>query len=86
MAARSTIRQRTARAALDKGGRGEWKLFSPTVHHLELLARFSTPEEVIGHASSLSEVPRVAPRIVRADDGAVQVLVPGDSGYAEAPP
>ena len=73
-------------AALHRGETGEWQLYFPTVRHLELLAAFATPAEAMAHARSLEQVERVAPRMVREHDGSMRVLVPGDTGYDEAPP
>ena len=73
------------RRALQLGDSGEWKLYFPTVRHLELLADFDTPAAAVAHARSLDEVERVAPRMVREHDGSVRVLVPGDRGYDQAP-
>ena len=72
--------------ALRRGGSGEWKIYFPTVRHLELLAAFDTPAAAVAHARGLGEVERVAPRMVREHDGSMRVLVPGDVGYDEAPP
>lgn len=70
-------------AALASADAGEWQVELPTRLHLELLAEFATAEEVVVHARETQPY-RIEPRVAIADDGALQVLLPGDLGFEEA--
>ncbi len=68
--------------ALDAHARGEFELIFPTIRNLEAIADFSTANEVLSYARSLTSIPRTEPRIVM-HDGAVSILLPGDEGYED---
>jgi 8-oxo-dGTP pyrophosphatase MutT (NUDIX family) len=74
----------TPSAALTAATEGARQIEFPTRVHLEMLAGFSTADEVVEHARRA--VPhRIEPRIVVGPDGAYRVLLPGDAGFEEAP-
>ncbi len=68
--------------ALGRAQRGEWPIVFPTLKHLELLAGFSQPEEVVERYRR-SIVEQVEPRLTLRD-GRLHVLLPGEPGYEEA--
>jgi 8-oxo-dGTP pyrophosphatase MutT (NUDIX family) len=70
------------RDALDAFARGEFELIFPTIRNLEAIADFSTSQEVLAYARSLTTIPRTEPRIVMRD-GTVAILLPGDDGYED---
>jgi 8-oxo-dGTP pyrophosphatase MutT (NUDIX family) len=66
--------------ALDRHGRGELKMRSPTVKTLERFAGCSTTAKLVAALSSVHPVQTLRPRITR--DG--RSVLPGDPGYEEA--
>lgn len=68
------------RDALDARRRGELDMILPTVRNLEDLADFTTSQQVLDYARSLTDIPCVEPRIV-TDEGVVSILMPDDEGY-----
>ncbi|MDP8958808.1 MAG: NUDIX domain-containing protein [Actinomycetota bacterium] len=68
--------------ALERWKSDEWDLIVPTLKHLELLSRFSFPDQVMAYARRQPAVPRVEPRLVRDEEGAWRVVLPGEPGYA----
>ncbi len=72
------------RVALDCDGAG-WHVPFPTRWHLDWLAGHDTAGGAVTAAREQATVPRVAPRVVREDDG-YRVLLPGDPGFADAAP
>ncbi len=70
--------------ALDAADRGEWQLEFPTRTTLEMFAGYTTAAEVMAVAAS-TEVVRIAPRIAQSADGSINILLPGDPGFDEAP-
>ena len=75
----------TPAAALRAADEGEWLIEFPTRKHFELLSRFSDPGEVVDYARSQQQVERIEPRVVFEADGSWTILLPGDTGYEEAP-
>lgn len=73
----------TPAAALERTDRGEWLVAFPTRRTLELLAEFPSGAAFLAHVRTLGEIPVVQPRL-RVAGGDVSVLLPGDSGFAEA--
>ena len=68
--------------ALDAHARGELDMIFPTIRNLEAIAEFSSSREVLDHARSLTNIPRIEPRIVTRD-GKMTILVSGDDGYED---
>jgi 8-oxo-dGTP pyrophosphatase MutT (NUDIX family) len=66
--------------ALDAHARGELEMIFPTIRNLEAIAGFSSSREVLDYARSLTDIPRIEPRIVTRD-GRVSILMSGDDGY-----
>jgi 8-oxo-dGTP pyrophosphatase MutT (NUDIX family) len=66
--------------ALDAHARGELEMIFPTIRNLEAVAGFSSSHEVLDYARSLTDIPRIAPRIVTRD-GTTSILMSGDDGY-----
>jgi 8-oxo-dGTP pyrophosphatase MutT (NUDIX family) len=75
------LRWTTAQDALEAYARDELQLVFPTVKHLEQLAPFESVDATIEAARAREVVP-VQPRIV-VSDGAAQVLLPGEPGFAD---
>ncbi len=71
-----------ANDALEAAGRGELLLAFPTIKSLERLSAFSTVDELV-HDARTRPVVAVEPR-VRVRDGTPEILLPGETGYAEA--
>jgi 8-oxo-dGTP pyrophosphatase MutT (NUDIX family) len=65
--------------ALAAGTRGELMLVFPTIKHLEQLAQFESVDEALATARA-RDVVAVQPRIV-VNEGAAQVLLPGEPGF-----
>jgi len=70
--------------ALGRFERDEWFLEIPTRATLEWMRSFESVARLLAEAAATSVV-QVAPRISRDATGAVQVLMPGDPGFEEAP-
>jgi 8-oxo-dGTP pyrophosphatase MutT (NUDIX family) len=66
--------------ALERHRRGELEMIFPTIRNLEAIAPLDSAAAVLEHARSLSDIPRIEPRLVQRDGGFV-VLMPGDDGY-----
>jgi 8-oxo-dGTP pyrophosphatase MutT (NUDIX family) len=66
--------------ALDAHARGELDMIFPTIRNLEAIAGFASSREVLDHARSLTNIPRIEPRIVMRD-GQMSILLSGDDGY-----
>ena len=66
--------------ALERHRRGELELILPTIRNLESIAGFSRADDVLEHARSLREIPRIEPRII-SRDGGIDILLPGDDGF-----
>jgi 8-oxo-dGTP pyrophosphatase MutT (NUDIX family) len=71
------VRPVEALAALE---RGEFEMILPTIRNLEEIAHFETAGEVLEHARSKDEIPRIEPHIV-LEHGEARILLPGDEGY-----
>ncbi|MBS1195302.1 MAG: hypothetical protein H6R33_22 [Actinobacteria bacterium] len=71
--------------ALRRADSGEWRVEFPTRKHLEALAGYRDAAAVVASAPGVAGVVRVAPRLTVSADGAWRVLLPGDTGYEEAP-
>jgi 8-oxo-dGTP pyrophosphatase MutT (NUDIX family) len=69
--------------ALARYRAAEIELLPPTVANFRALAGFTTSEEVMAWAATVTGVPTVLP-IVEFDEGEVIVFRPGDEGYDEA--
>jgi 8-oxo-dGTP pyrophosphatase MutT (NUDIX family) len=70
--------------ALARHADGEILLVFPTIKLLEALQRFATAQEAMATAASQDFEP-ILPKVAVVD-GEPQILLPGDPGYAEAPP
>ncbi len=70
-------------AALEAADRGEWQLEFPTRHTLAMFLDHATTAELMVTARAI-EVERIAPRMVTAEDGTIEFLLPGDPGFDEA--
>jgi len=66
--------------ALERHGRGEIKMRTPTIKTLELFTRFATAESLIAGLRAQDSIPALLPRV--AKDG--RTLLPGEPGYEEA--
>lgn len=66
--------------ALERRGRDEIKMRTPTIKTLERFARFASAESLIAGLRAQGEIPALLPRVAR--DG--RTLLPGDPGYEEA--
>lgn len=75
----------TAGAALERAASNQWYVEFPTVRHLELIARFDEPAEVMEYARGLEEVPRIKPRMKQGEDGDWTIVMPGEVGYESLP-
>jgi 8-oxo-dGTP pyrophosphatase MutT (NUDIX family) len=72
--------------ALERHRRGELEMIFPTVRNLEWLAAFTSAGEAIEAARSLTDIPRILPRIVPDGRGGMKLVLPGDPDYGvEAP-
>ena len=60
---------------------GERVVPFPTMKTLEHLAGFSTAADFMAYARSLEAVPPVMPRGRIAEDGTVEIVLPGEPGY-----
>jgi hypothetical protein len=54
----------------------------PTIRNLEAISQFSSSREVLDYARSLTNIPRIEPRIVMRD-GNMSILLSGDDGYED---
>jgi hypothetical protein len=61
--------------------RGELDMLFPTVRTLQSVASFENAQAVVDHAKALTSIERTEPRVVERD-GRVEILLPGDDGYA----
>lgn len=68
--------------ALDAHARGELDMIFPTIRNLESIAAFSSSRDVLDYARSLTNIPRIEPRIVTRD-GTTTILLTGDDGYED---
>jgi 8-oxo-dGTP pyrophosphatase MutT (NUDIX family) len=68
--------------ALDAHARGELDMIFPTIRNLEAIAGFASSREVLDYARSLTNIPRIEPRIVTRD-GKLSILLSGDDGYED---
>lgn len=66
--------------ALERQRRGELEMIFPTIRNLEAIEGFSSAEEVLHYARTLTNIPRIEPRIAERD-GRMAILMPGDQGY-----
>jgi 8-oxo-dGTP pyrophosphatase MutT (NUDIX family) len=66
--------------ALARHRAGELEMIFPTIRNLEAIQHLGTAAEVLAHARSCSDIPRIEPRLVNRD-GAMLVLIPGDDGF-----
>jgi 8-oxo-dGTP pyrophosphatase MutT (NUDIX family) len=67
--------------ALAAGERGELMLVFPTIRNLEPLAEFASVEQALEAVRS-REVQAVQPRVIMKD-GAPEIVLPGEPGYAD---
>jgi 8-oxo-dGTP pyrophosphatase MutT (NUDIX family) len=74
----------TPSAALAAAVDGTRQIELPTRVHLELLAGFTTADDVVEHARRAVPHP-IEPRIAAGPGGAYRVLIPGDAGTDEVP-
>jgi 8-oxo-dGTP pyrophosphatase MutT (NUDIX family) len=70
--------------ALDAYGRDELVLVFPTIRHLQELAMYETVEEILETGRQRRIVP-IEPRVVLDEGGVARILLPGETGYDEAP-
>jgi 8-oxo-dGTP pyrophosphatase MutT (NUDIX family) len=69
--------------ALARFAAGEIEMLPPTISNFRALVDFTTSEEVMAWAQTVTAVPTVLP-IVEFGDGDVVIFRPGDTGYEEA--
>jgi 8-oxo-dGTP pyrophosphatase MutT (NUDIX family) len=69
--------------ALDAHRRGDLKLIFPTIRNLMELAGWQDSESLLETCCRPRELPAMLPRM-RLRDGRMELLLPGDPGYAEA--
>ena len=69
--------------ALARHRLGDLSLLLPTIRNLELLASFTTVDQVLAAAEAMDEVPTIRPRLV-PDGAGMRILLPGDAGYDQA--
>lgn len=65
-----------ARDALDAHAHGSFEMILPTIHNLEVIADFSTADEVLDFAHGLRNIPRIQPRLEVRDGIVVPVIDP----------
>ncbi|HQT99969.1 MAG TPA: NUDIX domain-containing protein [Acidimicrobiales bacterium] len=65
-----------ARDALDAHARGTFEMILPTIHNLEVIADFTTTDEVLDYARALRNIPRIQPRLEVRDGVAVPIIDP----------
>lgn len=75
----------TPAGALERARQRDWFMLPPTVLTLRTLARFPTPGEAVSFALSQEQVPRIEPKLVVGEGGAIKILMPGQSGYDDPP-
>lgn len=63
------------RAALERYETGELQLITPTIAHLRMLLPFSSAADADAHARSQERVDPVQPRLVRREDGEIEVEI-----------
>ena len=66
--------------ALAMHARGELEMIFPTIKNLENIADCATANEVLDMARSLSDIPRIEPRIVNRN-GQVAIVMPDEPGF-----
>jgi 8-oxo-dGTP pyrophosphatase MutT (NUDIX family) len=71
-------------AALRRHRDGDFDLILPTIRNLSALTRFGSAAELLAAAAAIDDVPTIQPRVVVEEGGGVRILLPGDSGYADA--
>jgi 8-oxo-dGTP pyrophosphatase MutT (NUDIX family) len=69
--------------ALARFAAGEIEMLPPTISNFRALVDFTTSQQVMTWAQTVTTVPTVLP-IVEFDDGDVFIFRPGDTGYEEA--
>jgi 8-oxo-dGTP pyrophosphatase MutT (NUDIX family) len=71
--------------ALARHRAGEIEIIFPTIRNLQAISRFSTSDALLAAAARASSaVPAIEPRVV-ADGNGMRIVLPGDTGYEEAP-
>ena len=70
--------------ALDRGAAREWMIIFPTVKNLLQLGNYSSAAEAVAAASSYRDLPANQPKVLE-QNGTSRVVLPGDTGYEEAP-
>ncbi len=73
----------TPQDALAQHASGTFDMLLPTVKTLEQLSRFDNVATLLEWAAALEHIPTIQPRM-RAENGSITVLIPGDPGYEEA--
>ena len=68
-----------ARDALDAHARGSFQMILPTIHNLEVIADFTTAEEIMDYAQALRNIPRIQPRLQVRDGVVVPVIDPDET-------
>lgn len=71
--------------ALGRGRDGTWLIAFPTRRLLADLSKFASTRAFEDHVDTLDAIRPVEPRIV-ASDAALEILMPGDAGFAAAAP
>ncbi len=66
--------------ALERQRRGELEMIFPTIRNLEAIESFNCAADVLAHAQTLTDIPRIEPKIVNRN-GEIAILLPGDSGF-----
>jgi len=72
-------------AALAGHREGQFEIIFPTIRNLQAISRFDSSAELLAAAARASSaVPTIEPRVV-ADGNGVRIVLPGDTGYDQAP-
>ncbi len=68
--------------ALDECEQGKFTMIFPTIKNLQEIAQYTTTESLIDAVKTKNSFPAILPKLVRGEDGQVQLLIPGDAGYS----
>ncbi|HBC57248.1 MAG TPA: NUDIX hydrolase [Gammaproteobacteria bacterium] len=69
--------------ALHECEQGKFTMIFPTIKNLQEIAQYDTTETLIEAVKAKSSFPAILPKLVRGEDGQVQLLIPGDTGYPQ---
>lgn len=60
--------------------RGDFEMILPTITNLRGIAHFATVDDVLEHAQSQENIPRIEPRIVEVD-GVMRIMLPDGNSF-----